>query len=92
MVMVELWFFVPVGLFDGGLQEGHASHVRSLGYFTISEDRQHLLSKGRLQLRVAGQLVQRPGQGAGDLGARTRERLTSPPKVSVGMGQMVLGS
>ena len=90
--MVELWFFVPVGLLDGGLQEGHASDVRGLGCSTISQDGQHLLSEGRLHLRVPGQLVQRPGQGAGDLGGRTRETFTSLPTVSVGRGQGVLVS
>lgn len=60
--------FLPQHFLHCGLQQRHAGHIRRRGFPPLpSQHRQHLSSEGGLHLWVAGQLVQGPGHGAGDL-------------------------
>lgn len=64
--------FLPEHFFDRGFQQRHASHVCSLWDPATVQDAQHLVPERRLDLAVTGQLVQGPGQRAGDLKRQTQ--------------------
>lgn len=64
--------FPPEYFFDCGLQQRHPRHVGGRRYPSTPQHTQHLLPQRGLHRLVTGQLVQRPGQSAGDLKGEVR--------------------
>lgn len=75
LVLSRCFEFIPQHFLDRGLQQRHAGHIRRRRYPPITtQHAQHLCSERGLHLWVTGQLVQRPGHGAGDLGKHAGAR------------------
>ena len=62
----------PQHLLHHRLHQRHAGHVGRSGDKSVPQHGLDLRSQGRLDVGVAGQLVQGPGQSAGDLRQRKR--------------------
>lgn len=75
LVLSRCFEFIPQHFLDRGLQQRHTGHIRRRRYPPITtQHAQHLCSERGLHLWVTGQLVQRPGHGAGDLGKHAGAR------------------